>query len=328
VPNPEQKRIVVTGGAGYIGGHTVLQLVDRGYDVVVVDNLSKGHRQDVDPIRLREIDIHDKHALLEVFREKPCAAVIHFAAFIAVGESMQQPGMYFDNNVAGSLHLFEAMVEAGVKNLVFSSTAAVYGNPSRSPIPEVLPYEPVNPYGESKVMVEKILGWFDKIHGLRNICFRYFNAAGADPKGRYGEHHEPETHLIPLLFRAIQTGQPVSVFGEDYPTKDGTCVRDYIHVTDLAEAHILGIEWLMQGGASNKFNVGTGAGFTVREVIDAVEKVTGKKVPHKIAPRREGDPPSLVADSSRLRETLKWKPVHSSVEEIVRTAWDYAQKHA
>jgi len=320
------KRILVTGGAGYIGGHTVLQLADRGYDVVVVDNLSKGHREDVEPSRLRVVDTRDRVALRAVFEEKPCAAVIHFAAFIAVGESMQQPAMYFDNNVTGSLTLFEAMLEAGVKNLVFSSTAAVYGNPEVSPIPESLPYAPVNPYGQSKVMVEQILDWLDRIHGLRSICFRYFNAAGADPAGRHGEHHEPETHLIPLLFRAIQTGQPVSVFGADYPTKDGTCVRDYIHVTDLAEAHILGIEALMKGLPSDRFNVGTGRGFTVREVIEAVDRVTGKKVPFVTAGRREGDPPSLVADSSRLRQTLHWEPRHSSLDEIVRTARDYAKK--
>lgn len=317
----------MTGGAGYIGGHTVLQLVDRGYDVVVVDNLSKGRREAVDPARLRVVDTHDKPGLLSVFREKPCAAVIHFAAYISVGESMHQPGMYFDNNVAGALHLFEAMVEADIRNVVFSSTAAVYGNPATTPIREDFPYDPVNPYGESKIMVEKILGWFDQIHNLRSICFRYFNAAGADPQGRHGEQHEPETHLIPLLFRAIQTGQPVSIFGDDYPTKDGTCIRDYIHVTDLAEAHILGIESLIGGAPSRKFNVGTGSGFTVREVIDAVEKVTGKKVPCKIAPRREGDPPALVADSTRLRQALGWEPRHSSIDEIVKTAWAYAEKH-
>lgn len=306
----------------------MLQLADRGYDVVVVDNLSKGHREDVEPSRLRVVDTHDRAGLRAVFAEKPCAAVIHFAAFIAVGESMQQPAMYFDNNVAGSLSLFEAMLEAGVKNLVFSSTAAVYGNPSVSPIPESLPYAPVNPYGQSKVMVEQILHWLDQIHGFRSICFRYFNAAGADPRGRHGERHDPETHLIPLLFRAIQTGKPVSVFGTDYPTKDGTCVRDYIHVTDLAEAHILGIEALMAGLPSDRFNVGTGSGFTVREVIDAVDRVTGKKVPFVETGRREGDPASLVADSSRLRQTLRWEPRHSSLDEIVRTAWDYAQKHS
>lgn len=305
----------------------MLQLADRGYDVVVVDNLSKGHREDVEPSRLRVVDTQDRAALQAVFAEKPCAAVIHFAAFIAVGESMQRPTMYFDNNVSGSLTLFEAMLEAGVKNLVFSSTAAVYGNPSVSPIPENLPYAPVNPYGQSKVMVEQILAWLDRIHGLRSICFRYFNAAGADPAGRHGERHEPETHLIPLLFQAIQTGKPVSVFGTDYPTKDGTCVRDYIHVTDLAEAHILGIEALMAGLPSDHFNVGTGSGFTVREVIDAVDRVTGRKVPFVTAPRRDGDPPSLVADSSRLRETLQWEPRHSSLDQIVRTAWDYAEKH-
>jgi UDP-glucose 4-epimerase len=252
--------------------------------------------------------------------------VIHFAAFIAVGESMKKPEIYFDNNVAGSLSLFTAMIRTGVKHAVFSSTAAVYGLPESSPIREELPYSPINPYGESKVMTEKILGWFDQLHGLRSICLRYFNASGADPAGRAGERHEPETHLIPLLFRAIQTGEPVTVFGEDYPTPDGTCIRDYIHVTDLAQAHILAVESLLAGGASTRFNVGTGSGFSVREVIHAVEKVTGKKVPYKVGPRREGDPPELVADSTKLKSRLGWAPQFADLEQIVQTAWKFANR--
>jgi UDP-glucose-4-epimerase GalE len=232
--------------------------------------------------------------------------------------------MYFDNNVAASLSLFTAMVQTGVKYAVFSSTAAVYGMPQTSPIREDFPYAPINPYGESKVMTEKILGWFDHSHGLHSICLRYFNASGADPKGRAGERHDPETHLIPLLFRAIQTGEPVTVFGEDYPTPDGTCIRDYIHVTDLAQAHILAVEALMAGAPSNKFNVGTGSGFSVREVLRAVERVTGKKVPYKIGPRREGDPPALVADSTKLQTTLGWSPKYADLETIVQHAWDFA----
>jgi UDP-glucose 4-epimerase len=316
----------VTGGAGYIGSHTVLQLTDRGYDVVVVDNLSRGHKDAVDPKLLRVLDIHDTAALVRLFEEKPCDAVIHFAAFIAVGESMKLPEIYFENNVAGSLSLFTAMAKTGVKHAVFSSTAAVYGMPSSSPIGEDLPYAAINPYGESKVMTEKILDWFDRIHNLRSVCLRYFNASGADPEGRAGERHDPETHLIPLLFRAVQTGEPVDVFGEDYPTPDGTCVRDYIHVTDLAQAHILAVEALLQGAPSNRFNVGTGSGFSVREVIQSVERVTGKKVPYKVCPRREGDPPELVADSSKLQKTLGWAPKFADLDRIVSTAWNFFKR--
>ncbi|MGI8990108.1 MAG: UDP-glucose 4-epimerase GalE [Bryobacteraceae bacterium] len=324
-PSHASKRILVTGGAGYIGSNTVLQLLDRGYDVVVVDNLSRGYRHNVAPERLRELSLQDTAALVRVFEEAPCSAVIHFAAFISVGESMQQPEIYFENNVGGSLSLFTAMQQVGVKNVVFSSTAAVYGMPEVSPIPETLPFAPINPYGESKVMVEKILGWFDRIHGIRSVCLRYFNASGADPKGRAGEEHDPETHLIPLLFHAIPSGEPVTVFGEDYPTPDGTCIRDYIHVTDLAQAHILALEALAGGAASNKFNVGTGFGFSVREVIQAVENVTGKKVPYKVGPRREGDPPALVADSTKLRSTLGWSPKYGDLRAIVSSAWNFAE---
>jgi UDP-glucose 4-epimerase len=320
------KRILVTGGAGYIGSNTTLQLLDAGYDVVVVDNLSRGNRNAVDPMRLRVVDLEDTDGLIEVMKEKPCDAVIHFAAFIAVGESMKIPEVYFKNNTAGSLSLLTAMIKMGIRNIVFSSTAAVYGMPDRVPIPETEPRRPVNAYGESKVMVEKFLEWFDQIHGMRSVCLRYFNASGADPKGRAGEDHEPETHLIPLLFRAVQTGEPVTLFGDDYPTPDGTCIRDYIHVTDLAQAHIEAVEMLAGGGESKKYNVGTGQGFSVKEVLNAVEAVTGKKVPFTMGPRREGDPPLLVADSSRLQTELGWKPVHSNLHEIVETAWKWATR--
>ena len=311
----------MTGGAGYIGSNTTLQLLDAGYDVVVVDNLSRGNKRAVDPARLRVVDLLDTDGLIRVMGEEPCQAVIHFAAFIAVGESMKFPEVYFQNNTAGSLSLMTAMLKTGVKNIVFSSTAAVYGMPARNPIAESEPYAPVNAYGESKVMVEKMLDWFDRIHGLRSICLRYFNASGADPAGRAGEDHEPETHLIPLLFRAVQSGNPATLFGSDYPTPDGTCIRDYIHVTDLARAHIAAVEWLGRGGESKKYNVGTGQGYSVREVLNAVEKVTGKAVPFTFGPRREGDPPSLVADSSRLQKDLGWAPRDSGIERIVETAW-------
>ena len=317
------KRILVTGGAGYIGSNTTLQLLDAGYDVIVVDNLSRGHREAVDPARLRVLDLLDTDGLVSVMNERPVDAVIHFAAFIAVGESMKVPEIYFKNNVSGSLSLLTAMVRTGIKRLVFSSTAAVYGMPERIPIAETEPYAPVNAYGESKVMVEKLLHWFDQIHGVRSICLRYFNAAGGDPAGRAGEAHDPETHLIPLLFRAVRTGVPVTLFGDDYDTPDGTCVRDYIHVTDLAAAHILALEALVNGTASRRFNAGTGHGFSVREVLRAVEEVAGKPVPFQIGPRREGDPPLLVADSGLLQKDLGWVPRYSDLRTIVETAWKW-----
>lgn len=317
----------MTGGAGYIGSHTVLRLLESGYDVVVADHLSRGHRARVDPARLRVVDILDTEGLIGAMREKPCDAVIHFAAYIAVGESMKVPEVYFRNNVAGSLSLLTAMVKAGVGKIVFSSTAAVYGMPARVPIAESEPYAPVSPYGESKVMVEKMLDWFDQIHGMRSVCLRYFNASGAEVQGRTGEDHDPETHLIPLLFRAIQTGKPITLFGDDYATPDGTCIRDYIHVTDLAQAHIAAVESLFAGGPSRKFNVGTGKGFSVKEVLHAVEEVTGKKVPFEVGPRREGDPPLLVADSTRLQVELGWKPEYSGLQRIVETAWNWANRN-
>jgi UDP-glucose 4-epimerase len=321
-----KKRILVTGGAGYIGSNTTLQLLDAGYDVVVVDNLSRGHRDVVEPARLRVVDVLDTEGLVRVMAERPCDAVIHFAAFIAVGESMKVPEIYFRNNTAGSLSLLTAMLRAGVGKIVFSSTAAVYGMPERVPIPESASSAPVNAYGESKVMVEKLLEWFEKIHGMRSVCLRYFNASGADPKGRAGEDHDPETHLIPLLFDAVRTGKPVTLFGDDYATPDGTCIRDYIHVTDLAQAHIAAVEALCAGGESKKFNVGTGCGFSVKEVLGAVEEVTGKKVPFVMGPRRDGDPPVLVADSTRLQRELGWKPEYSDLRRIVETAWAWANR--
>jgi UDP-glucose-4-epimerase GalE len=316
-------RIAVTGGAGYIGSHTVLELLDRGYEVIVIDDLSHGYRHNVPPGLLREITLSDTAAVEAALTEKPIDAVIHFAAFISVGESMQHPEIYFQNNTCASLSLFTAMLRAGVKKLVFSSTAAVYGMPQSVPIREEFPYAPVNVYGESKVFVEKILDWFDAIHQFKSVCLRYFNASGADPQGRRGEEHQPETHLIPLLFRAIETGKPVKVFGGDYNTPDGTCIRDYIHVTDLAQAHIFAVDHLIAGGDSQKFNAGTGKGFSVREMIESVERVTGRKVPYEVGPRRDGDPPELVADSSKLQRILGWKPRFAQLDGIVQTAWDF-----
>ena len=317
----------MTGGAGYIGSHTVRLLLRQGHDVTVVDNLSKGYRHNVPPERLHEMDLADTKALAQLMAGTECEAVIHFAAFIAVGESMREPARYFTNNVGGSLSLLDAMVRAGVKHIVFSSTAAVYGNPHTTPILESFPIQPVNAYGESKVMVETLLRWFDEIHHLTSVCLRYFNASGADPEGRLGEEHEPETHLIPLLLRAVQTGQPVTVFGDDYPTPDGTCIRDYIHVDDLAQAHILAVEYLIGGGISDRFNVGTGTGHTVREMIRTVEEVTGKKVPYTVGPRRDGDPPSLVAASDKLRQNLAWAPQYTDLRTIVEHAWNFAARY-
>jgi UDP-glucose 4-epimerase len=248
-------------------------------------------------------------------------AVVHFAAYIAVGESTREPELYFSNNVGGTISLFEAMNQAGVRRIVFSSTAAVYGNPTTVPIPEDSPFGPVSPYGESKATVERLLQQLDVCRGVRSVVLRYFNACGAEPSKGLGEEHEPETHLIPLLFRAIKTGAPVQIFGDDYATTDGTCVRDYIHVTDLAEAHIAALKHLIDGGSSAAFNVGTGTGHTVLEVLRAVEAVTGMKVPYEIAPRRDGDAAELVADSSKLRHALGWKPVRSDLHDIVRDAW-------
>jgi len=321
------RKILVTGGAGYIGSHTVRLLLRQGYQVLVVDNLSKGHRHNVPDGLLRELDICDTAALTAVMREQQTEVVIHFAAFIAVGESMQVPERYFANNVGGSLSLLTAMADAGVKHIVFSSTAAVYGNPPGSPILETFPIQAVNPYGESKVMVETMLRWFDEIHHITSVSLRYFNASGADPEGRLGEEHDPETHLIPLLLRAVLSGKPVTIFGTDYTTPDGTCIRDYIHVNDLAQAHILAVEHLAGGGASDRFNVGTGTGHSVLETVRAVEAVTGKNVPRVIGPRREGDPPRLVASSDKLRGALGWSPQYPDLRTIVEHAWNFATRH-
>lgn len=315
--------ILVSGGAGYIGSHTVHLLRRRGHSVVVVDDLSRGHEHNVAGARLHRVNVLETDAVAEILSKERCDAVIHFAAFIAVGESTQKPELYFTNNVSGSLSLFTAMLRAGVRRIVFSSTAAVYGTPEKVPIVETMPYAPVSPYGESKVMVEKILDWLDAYRGLRSVCLRYFNACGAEPGSGLGEEHDPETHLIPLLFRAIDSGKPVTIFGNDYDTPDGTCIRDYIHVSDLAEAHILAVERLIDGGPSAKFNVGTGIGKSVLEVLRAVEEVTGSQVPYQIGPRRAGDPPVLVANSDRLQSELGWKPQYTDLREIVRTAWEF-----
>ena len=318
-------KILVTGGAGYIGSHTVYLLLKSGFDVTVVDDLSRGHVHNVPLKRLRELRLQDTEALIDLCDTVKFDAVIHFAAYIAVGESTEQPELYFSNNVGGSLSLFTAMRETGVRKLVFSSSAAVYGIPKEVPVSEDAPIAPVSPYGESKAMVERMLRWLDEYSGLRSISLRYFNACGAEPGSGLGEEHEPETHLLPLVLRAVRTGEPVTIFGDDYATPDGTCIRDYIHVSDLARAHILAVEKLLEGAPSDTLNVGTGRGYSVMEVLRAVEKVTGKKVPYKIGPRRAGDPPELVADPGRLKRTLGWEPEYTDLERIVATAWEFEQ---
>jgi UDP-glucose-4-epimerase GalE len=319
-------KILVTGGAGYIGSHTRYFLEKQGHTVVVVDNLSRGYAESVPPAILRQVNLNDTPKLIELFRAEQVDAVIHFAAYISVGESTTHPELYFSNNVCASMSLFNAMIETGVSKLVFSSTAAAYGIPTKVPIVEDQPYAPINPYGESKVMVEKILDWLDKYRAFRAIRLRYFNACGAEPEAGLGERHDPETHLIPLILKAVQTGKPVTLFGDDYPTPDGTCIRDYIHVSDLAEAHISAVQHLLSGGGSDVFNVGTGHGQSVKEVLSAVERVTGKKAPFTMGPRREGDPPSLVADSSKLQTKLCWKAKRADIDKIVADAWQFAQR--
>ncbi|HEY9805494.1 MAG TPA: UDP-glucose 4-epimerase GalE, partial [Candidatus Obscuribacterales bacterium] len=284
--------ILVTGGAGYIGSHAVLALQKAGYTVLVLDNLVYGHRDLVEQVLQAELivgDTSDRALLDQVFATHDIAAVMHFAAYAYVGESVTDPAKYYQNNVVGTLTLLEAMLAASVNKLVFSSTCATYGFPKTVPIPEEHPQQPINPYGASKLMVERILADFDTAYGLKSVCFRYFNAAGADPKGRLGEDHNPETHLMPLvLMTALGKRESISIFGTDYPTPDGTCIRDYIHVSDLATAHLLGLEYLLQGGQSEVFNLGNGSGFSVRQVIEVAQQVTGKSIPAVEHDRRPG----------------------------------------
>jgi|SRR5579864_4371396 len=316
-------KILVTGGAGYIGSITAHLLARRGHSVVLVDDLSRGHEHNVARLPFHKMNISDSGSLADLLAREAVDAVIHFAAYSSVGESTRKPELYFSNNVSGTLSLLTAMAQTNVKRLVFSSTAAVYGTPAVVPIREDSPFAPVNPYGESKVLVETILGWLDSYRGLRTIALRYFNACGADPDSGLGEEHDPETHLIPLLLRAVVTDNPITIFGDDYDTPDGTCVRDYIHVTDLAEAHLVALEKLLAGGASDAFNVGTGTGHSVMEVLRAVEEVTGRTVPYQIGPRRAGDPPVLVANSDKLQRALAWKPRFPELTDIVATAWQF-----
>lgn len=321
--------ILVLGGAGYIGSHTVYELIEKGEDVVIIDNLETGHIEAVHPkARFYKGDLRDRNFLEEVFQKEKIDAVIHFAAYALVGESMEKPLKYYDNNLCGTKILLDAMVAHGVKKVVFSSTAATYGEPERIPILESDKTEPTNTYGETKLSMEKMFKWVGQAHDIRFVSLRYFNACGAHVSGKIGEDHKPESHLIPLILQ-VPNGQReyVSIFGDDYDTKDGTCVRDYIHVTDLAQAHILAVKYLNEGNESNIFNLGNGVGFTVKEVIETARKVTSHPIPAKVTPRRAGDPARLIASSEKAQKILGWKPEHNSLEEIISTAWNWHKNH-
>lgn len=321
--------ILVLGGAGYIGSHTVYELIDNGEDVAVIDNLLTGHEEAVHPkARFYRGDIRDREFLDEVFKKEKPDAVIHFAACSLVGESMEKPLKYYDNNLCGTKILLDSMVSNGIDKIVFSSTAATYGEPERIPILETDRTEPTNTYGETKLSMEKMFKWVGKAHGLRYVSLRYFNACGAHKSSKIGEDHNPESHLIPLILQ-VPNGKReyISIFGDDYDTKDGTCVRDYIHVTDLAQAHILAVKYLQAGNESDIFNLGNGVGFTVKEVVDCARKVTGHPILAKITPRRAGDPAQLIASSEKAKEILGWTPEHNSLEEIISTAWNWHKSH-
>lgn len=322
--------VLVTGGAGYIGSHAVLALGEAGYEVVILDNLVYGHRDLVETVlkvELIEGDIGNRELLDRIFQTREFAAVMHFAAYAYVGESVVQPDKYYRNNVADTLTLLEAMRDAGVVNFVFSSTCATYGVPQHIPIAENHPQQPINPYGMSKLMVEQILDDFDRAYDLRSVRFRYFNAAGADPQGRLGEDHTPETHLIPLvLMTALAQRESISIYGTDYDTADGTCIRDYIHVSDLAQAHVLGLEYLLKGGGTEVFNLGNSKGFSVQEVIEAARTVTSRPIPVILAERRPGDPPALVGSAEKAQRLLGWQPQYGELETILEHAWQWHQQ--
>lgn len=321
--------ILVLGGAGYIGSHTVYELIAAGREVIVADNLQTGFRAAVHPAaRFYNVDIRDRAALDALLEKERVEGVIHFAASSQVGESMSDPLKYYDNNLCGTACLLQAMVAHGIYKIVFSSTAATYGEPERVPILESDRTEPSNCYGETKLAMEKMMGWTGRAHGLRYVALRYFNAAGAHPEGIIGEAHKPETHLIPLILQ-VPNGQreKISVFGTDYDTRDGTCVRDYIHVTDLARAHILALDYLLKGGESDVFNLGNGVGFTVKEMIDVARRVTAHPIPAAEEPRRAGDPATLIASSQKAMDILGWKPEFNKVEDIIATAWKWHSTH-
>jgi UDP-glucose 4-epimerase len=320
-------RIAVTGGAGYIGSHVVAALGEAGFDILVYDNLSTGHSDAVLSGRLVVGDLGDKPLLERTLTDFQPDAVMHFAAFIQVGESVQDPLKYYRNNTGNTINLLDAMQKAGVHRFIFSSTAAVYGTPEIIPIPEDAPIAPINPYGRSKAVIENVLRDLSRSGHLRYVSLRYFNAAGADPQARIGERHNPETHLIPLILKTAKGDRPsIGINGTDYPTADGTCIRDYIHVMDLADAHVRSVEHLLKGKESDVFNCGYGHGYSVREVIETARRVTGGEFKVIESPRREGDPPLLVAATAKIRELLDWRPRYDDLTAIIRSAWEWEQK--
>ena len=321
--------ILVLGGAGYIGSHTVYELIENGEDVAIIDNLQTGHIKAVHPkARFYKGDIRNREFLDSVFAKEKIDAVIHFAAYSLVGESMEKPLKYYENNLCGTKILLDSMVANGINKIVFSSTAATYGEPESLPILETDKTEPTNPYGETKLAMEKMFKWVGRAHNINFVSLRYFNACGAHVSGEIGEDHAVETHLIPLILQVPNNKREhIYIFGDDYNTKDGTCIRDYIHVTDLAQAHILAVKYLRNGGNSDIFNLGNGIGFPVKEVIETARKVTGHPIPAQISPRRAGDPAKLIASSNKARKILGWKPEHAELEEIIATAWNWHKKH-
>ena len=318
-------KVLVTGGAGYIGSHAVKVLLSKGYEVVVVDNLETGHKEAVDErAKLYIGDIADNALMHKVFTENDIIGVIHFAAYSLVGESMNNPHKYYENNVGKTNHLLQSMVNHNVLNMVFSSTAATYGEPDSVPILETDKQVPTNVYGQTKLSMEQMISWYGKIFNLKHVALRYFNVAGAIEDGSIGEAHNPETHLIPIILQvANNKREKISVFGDDYPTKDGTCIRDYIHVLDLCDAHVLALEYLIKGNESDMFNLGSGEGFSVLEMIEAARKVTSHPIPMQIAPRRDGDPAVLIASSCKAKKVLGWKPIRENIEVMIKDAWTW-----
>jgi UDP-glucose 4-epimerase len=324
----KRSTLLITGGAGYIGSHAVKESLNHGFEPITYDNLSVGRKSAVKAGTLVKGELSDRAKLVQTFKKYKPQAVMHFASHTYVGESVTNPQKYYRDNLTNAMNLFSVMLDRKVKYFILSSTCAVYGDPVEVPMPEDHPKNPVNPYGDSKLMLEKILAWYDKAYGLKSTFLRYFNAAGADASGEIGEVHDPETHLIPLVLdAAMGRRENITVFGTDYPTPDGTCIRDYIHVTDLAGAHFLALKRMMETGQSDTFNLGTGKGFSVKEVISKTEEVTGLKVPVEIGSRRAGDPPQLVAQAQKAGEVLKWAPQHSSLENILATAWKWHQNY-
>ncbi|MBC1429000.1 UDP-glucose 4-epimerase GalE [Listeria seeligeri] len=321
--------IIVLGGAGYIGSHAVAELVNRGYNVVVVDNLKTGHKEAIhEKAKFYQGDIRDKDFLSSVFEREIVDGVIHFAASSLVGESMEEPLQYLNNNVYGTQILLEVMEQFGVKNIVFSSSAATYGEPERVPITESMPTNPESTYGDTKLIMEKMMKWCDKAYGMKYVALRYFNVAGAKSDGIIGEDHQPESHLVPIILQvALGQREKLAIYGDDYNTPDGTCIRDYVHVEDLIDAHIRSLEYLKNGGESNIFNLGSSKGFSVQEILGAARSVTGKTIPAEVVARRAGDPGTLIAASDKARDVLGWEPTYTDIKDIIATAWKWHESH-